>query len=818
MRLILTFFLTLCGLAALAAPKFAIISGDDANTDLADLAVAVCSGDYEFVDRATLRELEQEQRLQTEFSVAAGITRGALDGADFFAVIRTVDPETRLISVFETDCGIRLETVELPKDNEAALTLIRQTLGRAVVKTAAPEKLLFVSLAAVRNNLPPRYYKKQNQENKLRLRACALPAVMLEREYLIELLRERRLTGKWSRAAAAAEILHFELNPGKNPGEIEIAAFFTDLNDNIVFNCRIDAGDPKRLDHLFQQLAGHLASTPNDTACDLKTEARRFAREAELANGSSFLLSKTKRYFAAFALDDGNEEYLRGIFNINYHDFSDFYPYWKAAMEYVLEKPEPPNENIGNLFEQNLENVRDLFYQLTPELQLDHREFLLKYREKLLSPPPDAPAYPLNREIIRFRRIRRRLILNRAECAKTKDAAWNDILDKLSTPPPAASADGGWREMLTDYIWSAVPAIYELQDLLPHAELPDWTERSCRRIADTGIPELSPLIPLIRANALFYSKDFSRDEYLARLNEYFTLSIRLKSGWYSPNDQKIGKYGGLRKDISDLQLKLKAAAAQKSAVAAAAPQPERELMNRLIELKIKERRLGVYADRELKEPLALSSDGFDFIIKNIDSGKVLAAFPHSADNDPALNWHIQWKIYADDRYFVVAAYDQIQVGRRDNEVVMRRIPLHAQTIIRAWMRGDRLFAAANDALYSMDVDGGNLTIHFSAGMEDKALGVQKNSPKFYVFFAAAGKGPADVVLVFRDAGSSRMEIWNYNTETGEERKILRLSGPLNNCHMLTQVGGSLFFSSAAQQEWKHYQYRIDDEAFIESGR
>ncbi len=824
----MTIFLALCVFTAGAEAKFAVVSDDDANRPLADLAVAECSGEYDFVERSALQALEAEQRLQTVFAAdAAVIKRNALDGADFFAVIRGLDENNRILAVFETDCGIRLETVRLPENDLPAVSVIRETLGRAVEKSAAADKLRFVSLAAVRNNLPetsPPDAAKMT--NELKLRAFSLPAVLLEREYLIELLRERRITAKWSRAAAAAEILHFELNPGSDADAVEVAAFFTGRDDKIIFSCRADAADPKALDDMFRQLAAHLSATPSANDPDLKAEAHRFAREAELAakNGNTFLES-TRCYFAAFALDSENMEYWRGVFANAPYDFTSHYPYYKAALEYVLDHPEQLRSNKQlPLFDQTLDRLAHQITRGSPELRRTHRDLLDARRNDLLNLDSGSADRPLSSEISRFRRVRPQIIIDPDLCAAEKLAAWNVLEAKLLAPKPDSVSPEAWHAMLTDSVWTAVRDLYQLQDMMPRRELAGWTESTCEKLTAANISALLPMVPLLRANALFYTKEFTREKYLEFLSEYLTLSGRSTCPSGVLNQSRMQRYPGLEKLAKNLH---RTTAADRKTTAAptngSTPQPaaasesaeERDLAQFKRQCRLaaaQQRTITSCTAASGTDVFTLSGDGFDFMVKKAGDDKVLASFPYSQFDAPPYNNFLHFRLFADNRYFVAVGSDRLLLCRRDGDGEMLTVPgVPASMLKYAWISGDRLFVLANNSLISMNLDGGDKVIHFAAGREDKALNLHKNSPKMVAGFACPGRGPADVVVLFHSDNQWR-EILNVNLETGEERTIRRLQIPIAYGDNIQPVGSSLFFINNSSP---CLQYLIFEEKFAD---
>ena len=175
-----------------AAEKIALAAYGAKAGSLSDLFLAEFGERYEFVDRDQLPALEREQLL-LRFGAEQHSRRLRLTGASLFAVLREMPGGDVHATLFETNCGLRLKTATLSGNDPAQLNAL---LGKALAILHSPQSVRYVSLAAIRNNL---HYSLQPQAERtteaLTELTAGLDVVFLERDYLIELLRERELAG-----------------------------------------------------------------------------------------------------------------------------------------------------------------------------------------------------------------------------------------------------------------------------------------------------------------------------------------------------------------------------------------------------------------------------------------------------------------------------------------------------------------------------------------------------------------------------------------------------------------------------------------------
>ena len=248
---IILFFLTF---AAVCSEKIALASYGRKAENAAELFLARFSGEYEFVERSSFAMLRNEQNLQQEYGLSLLSRRLKPVGADIFMAFEEL-PENQLrVSIFESDYGFRLQTKNIPADN---FETIRRLLEKAQEQKRNPEKTHMISIAGFRNNLPYASRAEGHNMRKLLLNELyQMNAVWLEREYLIELLREKQLSGQWGKAVAASEVLHIEFNPGETEDNFVISAYLTDSSERMIFRHTYKNTDSPET--LFEKLRQYL--------------------------------------------------------------------------------------------------------------------------------------------------------------------------------------------------------------------------------------------------------------------------------------------------------------------------------------------------------------------------------------------------------------------------------------------------------------------------------------------------------------------------------------------------------------------------------
>ncbi len=520
-----------------AAPTVALLGRDREAQNAADQLLAESAGRYEFVERGAVDAIQREAEWNRPF---ADEKLARLAGADLFVVLETVSPGKLRLTAFESTCGFRLLR-RIVTGDEAAKTLAQAFS----LLDAPPERTRMISIAGVRSNL---HYSLGAQAKAISASlleaADRLNAIVLERDYLVELLRENQLTGRWAKAAAASEILHFELNPGDTAKSFTVSGYFTDPEENIV--CRSESS-PGGIDAMFTVFAAHLATPPADGKHTLKTEAARFAREAGIARRNGDNPGASQKGFAAFALDN-NPAYLEWNSYWPQNETPKLFPYRMALLERIAANPEQFKEYSFHHFAVRvLENFSRERAELAPEQRRQYENFRESNRELFLT-LDDAP-YPVDRLLGRFIRIQPYLYGTDAIYLAEKSSAWQAVMAELDAPRFREIPEDRRQWFCTYQFYNALTELLPLQTALP----PQWARQLSRRFAESGEPYLKPLPFALQANELISGDAYDEEKFLALCEEYYKACAEAKvksPGNFAYGIRKIGQHPGLWEKVT----------------------------------------------------------------------------------------------------------------------------------------------------------------------------------------------------------------------------------------------------------------------------
>ena len=743
-----------------ATEKIALAAYGAKAGSLSDLFLAEFGERYEFVDRDQLPALEREQLL-LRFGAEQHSRRLRLTGASLFAVLREMPGGDVHATLFETNCGLRLKTATLSGNDPAQLNAL---LGKALAILHSPQSARYVSLAAIRNNL---HYSLQPQAERtteaLTELTAGLDVVFLERDYLIELLRERELAGEWANALFASEVLHFELNPGKTPERFTIAAYLTDVRESVLFRCQIE--DPRHLSRLFAALEAHWRHTPRRPGGNAVEEAARFFREAEAARAQGNSEAAVRLSFAAFALDNSNVRYLSEIADNGRQNISATIPYYRAALEYLVKHPELLNRfDLHNTAMLLCRIIRQRQNKLSPAERQKFREFLASHRDRFQDAefPIRHPRGRLERELNRFPKIVPELYSSAAECRTALLLSWNRLLTAVQEGRSQQMRETCWNQLLRERIYEMTETLFRLQCLLPRRELPEWTRSTCRKLE--AIPALRPLSLLLAANALLYSAECTDEKVLALYREYFLLSRELHAGlpgqcaYYDP--QKLVQYPGLEKAIRELRMQIAPPRRAPNPFPAPPPRPAppQTTRNQLASCTSPDGKLLYY----------LTFDDFDYKVMRCKRSGIpeeTAAFPRGYQDAT----HAFWRMGSDGTRLAVTDSLHLYTGTGGILVESGKFPFLIQAVA---VCGGRVFLAGERELMSCDMAGRGRRIHLSAGQTGKTLPLSTPRPGLKIRALKADE-KSDALLILMEDGRSQ-EHFRLEMKSG---RITHLSPP-----------------------------------------
>lgn len=677
---IILFFLTF---AAVCSEKIALASYGRKAENAAELFLARFSGEYEFVERSSFAMLRNEQNLQQEYGLSLLSRRLKPVGADIFMAFEEL-PENQLrVSIFESDYGFRLQTKNIPADN---FETIRRLLEKAQEQKRNPEKTHMISIAGFRNNLPYASRAEGHNMRKLLLNELyQMNAVWLEREYLIELLREKQLSGQWGKAVAASEVLHIEFNPGETEDNFVISAYLTDSSERMIFRHTYKNTDSPET--LFEKLRQYLILPHTAKHYDIRKEAVRFDREARIAAKNRDYIDAVKLGFAAFALNPGKAKYLKAYYSESI--FPAAYPYYRAALEYFFENQTFLNNIDAKMSIHHLLSIIKTYSaSLSEQDQKDFWHYIAQKRELLLQAGNDDT---LPSEMNRFANLHPSLYPTNEEYLKILQSAWQSFFDFCRTGTKAE----------TRKIWSDSVM---LNLLLLHKLTPHETRliENCRELARSN-PENCSLLPAVLE---------LHKKYLER----------------KPNAELSKEYANYRKNAEKLQLPVvpvyifeqhvepqkRIKTPQKSEIQ---PSYQQVLWKTNSNAEI----LASCFETQTQTLYFLTYDAFDHIVMKLgpnDQLSQVATFPLEQHGKPA---NYTWIMASDGESVAVTNSAMIYAGREDILTAFHGFPFRIRTLA---IHEGRIYLAGDRILMSCDIYGGSRETHISASQTEKTLSIQ----------------------------------------------------------------------------------------------
>ena len=485
-KLLFVIFLFGCFVHLYGSSKFALTGLDDAGKNAVELAQSNLAGSVEFVERSNIGDIRQEQLLLQQFGIAKLARQ--FTGADIFIAV-----QNNTLTAFETHYGFRLAYRQLPANLESATAEIKQEILKWNNAGKDFFKKRIISFAGIRNNLHRSLSREaEKYSDTVKKAVNQTPAILLEREYLVELLLEQELSNAWQDAVSGSEIIHFELNPGSDAEEIIFAVYAVDAQNKTVFK-----KESTDLQVVLSALQEHCSRPPSKTRYTLKDEARRFALEARIARDDNKLLLAEKLQFAAFALDPDNPEMFNfGI--IANEKLIDIFPYWFAALKKIVRYPQflKSYENPYYISERIINHIFYYQYDLPEKLRQEYWHWLGCYRH----------LWQSGNNTQKFRFVKKEFYPTTAEYLQAKEAAWQTLLSK-NIPP---------QEM-----YSVSDKLFQYQNALPRHLRQTWTEKNIAALRRR--PGLEILAKSLECNAFLHTKACTVDAALKKFEELFAL-------------------------------------------------------------------------------------------------------------------------------------------------------------------------------------------------------------------------------------------------------------------------------------------------------
>ncbi len=523
-KILFAIFITFCLIPVFGSVNFAVTGLDDSGKNAVELVQAELAGSIEFVERSNIGDIRQEQYLIQQFGIAR-LAR-CFAGADIFIAV-----QNNTLTAFETRYGFRLAYRKLSADFEKSTAEIKQEILKWNNAGKDFFKKRIISFAGIRNNLHRSLAgKAEKYSDTVKQAINQTPAILLEREYLVELLLEQELSGAWRDAVSGSEIIHFEFNPGSDAEEIIFAVYAVDAQNKTVFK-----NESTDLASVLSTLQEHCSRPPSKKRYTLKDEARRFASEARIARDDHKLFLAEKLQFAAFALDPDNPKMFNfGI--IANEKLIDIFPYWFAALKKIARYPQflKSYENPYYISERIINHIFFNQYKLPETLRKEYWNWLARYRH----------LWQSGKHIQKFRFVKKAFYPTTTEYLQAKEAAWQTLLSK-NIPP---------QEM-----YSVSDELFQYQNALPSHLRQTWTEKNIAALRRR--PGLEILAKSLECNAFLHTKACTADaalkkfeELFALLKKYSDLKINID---YLYDHHSVNAYIGLLEKIKSIYKKYK---------------------------------------------------------------------------------------------------------------------------------------------------------------------------------------------------------------------------------------------------------------------
>ncbi len=306
--------------AAICSAQNVVMLG---HPDSVDLVMAKLSGDRRlvFLERKEIEKILQEHKLKTTGHSPEQLNR-YFPHADLFVIISTTGSAKKSfpsgLLIFDAKTGFRLHDSALPRDPEGAAEESRRFLLAALDKqSSAQTRRLAISVVRdLTANDTVRKHESARLAAMLERRLGESPNIqILEREYLENIVGERRLTEQQFplEASAILLVLEFTYIPKPETTNLTLSLYATDNKLLQTFNYPDCYNSVEQtLDKLSADIGKYLNTAVPQENIDSKSEAARFF--AEYKSLRSLGLSRheaSRKLYAALALDGQHADYRR---------------------------------------------------------------------------------------------------------------------------------------------------------------------------------------------------------------------------------------------------------------------------------------------------------------------------------------------------------------------------------------------------------------------------------------------------------------------------------------------------------------------------
>ena len=523
-KLLFVIFLFGCFVHLYGSSKFALTGLDDAGKNAVELVQSELVGSVEFVERSNIGDIRQEQLLLQQFGIAKLARQ--FTGADIFIAV-----QNNTLTAFETRYGFRLAYRQLPANLESATAEIKQEILKWNDAGKDFFKKRIISFAGIRNNLHRDFAKPAAKYSDTITQAInQTQAILLEREYLIELLLEQELSGAWQDAVSGSEIVHFEFNPGTDAEEIIFAVYAIDAKNKTVFK-----KEDTNLQSVLQALNEHCARPPEQSRYTLKDEARRFASEARIARDDNKYLLAEKLQFAAFALDSDDPQFFDLGISAN-EKLTDLFPYWFAALQKLIHHPQwlkPHTDSRSNAM-RIISGIYYRQYTLPEKLRKDYWNFLEANRNMFLQ----------GDDVWQFNYVKPELFETHTDYLQAKEKSWQILLSK---------------KISAQDMYDVSEDLFKYQKAIPSLQRQKWTENNAGMLRK--VPGLEIMAKSLECNAFLYTRECTQEAALKNFEELFTMLKKypdLHIDSYQLYDYpSVNAYIGLLEKVKSLHKKYK---------------------------------------------------------------------------------------------------------------------------------------------------------------------------------------------------------------------------------------------------------------------
>jgi hypothetical protein len=323
-KILLCISIIFVGAGAFAKTKIALIGDSEKANQIADIVMAKMSEKFSFLERSEINKILKERKLSLSGMTGGEVFKiGRIIHADILFVITSQKKAAKIknysVIAFNAKNGIRLAHFLLPAETETAADKIIESFAKTTQTLKNIDTAKFVSFAAVRDSgVPFKYWQAKNfliADLKRRLENSS-NLILLERDHLEALNKERKVSEKTFKLAAAASILHFEFSPGKSADIVNLTLRIRSSSGKLQF--RDDIGNcfnnpQKAVSNLLNGIVKNLKISLAENIPSAKEEARHYYNQSTRAKRYRKYALAKRKLSAAIALDPQNLNYIKAM-------------------------------------------------------------------------------------------------------------------------------------------------------------------------------------------------------------------------------------------------------------------------------------------------------------------------------------------------------------------------------------------------------------------------------------------------------------------------------------------------------------------------